>query len=420
MSSFRRYGGLNFSANNNITRSYISNSEQMNINNYSGQQNSKEVFASHIDMSGNSMLHTGSIYFQDGTSISTAGNIGAQGATGAQGNNFWSPTTTGPTGIFYLNGGVAIGGTTITNGYVLDVTGQTILKNNLFMGGASASNRRINACTYQIQSLDNLAIQTGTIYSDNSTTITYGNGITGGNHVFTTVDSTTAALRINSTNITNTVSDSVIIQPLMMQFGTDSIIGQLKFNNFGGVSAGIQSCINFDNSGIPNNTDLRFFTQLDYTNYLERMRIDRSGLVFINYRLTVAGGMTLDEFGNMSLGTINATGAITALSFTATSDYRAKEDIKPLNLEEYSVDNLNPVHFKFKNSGKESIGLIAHELQEYYPFLVEGEKDGEQKQSVNYNGLIGVLIKEIQELKKDLNNTKCLVDQLRNQLNGLN
>jgi hypothetical protein len=150
------------------------------------------------------------------------------------------------------------------------------------------------------------------------------------------------------------------------------------------------------------------------------MRIDRSGLVFINYRLTVAGGMTLDEFGNMSLGTINATGAITALSFTATSDYRAKEDIKPLNLEEYSVDNLNPVHFKFKNSGKESIGLIAHELQEYYPFLVEGEKDGEQKQSVNYNGLIGVLIKEIQELKKDLNNTKCLVDQLRNQLNGLN
>ena len=48
---------------------------------------------------------------------------------------------------------------------------------------------------------------------------------------------------------------------------------------------------------------------------------------------------------------------------------------------------------------------------------MEGEKDGEQKQSVNYNGLIEVLIKEIQELKRDLNNTKCLVDQLRNELN---
>ena len=40
MSTFRRYGGLNFSANNNITKSYISNSEKTNTNNYSGQQNS--------------------------------------------------------------------------------------------------------------------------------------------------------------------------------------------------------------------------------------------------------------------------------------------------------------------------------------------------------------------------------------------
>ena len=77
-----------------------------------------------------------------------------------------------------------------------------------------------------------------------------------------------------------------------------------------------------------------------------------------------------------------------------------KEFIRPLNLEEFSVDNLTPFHFKFKQSGRESIGLIAHELQQYFPFLVEGEKDGLTTQSVNYDGLIGILIKEIQELKK--------------------
>ena len=85
MSSFRRYGGLNYSASNNITRSYISNSEQMNINNYSGQQNSKETFASHVDMSGNSILHTGTIYFQDGTSMNTAPNVGIQSTQGSKG-----------------------------------------------------------------------------------------------------------------------------------------------------------------------------------------------------------------------------------------------------------------------------------------------------------------------------------------------
>jgi hypothetical protein len=35
-----------------------------------------------------------------------------------------------------------------------------------------------------------------------------------------------------------------------------------------------------------------------------------------------------------------------------------------------------------------------------YPFLVTGEKDGENLQSVNYTGLIAILIKEIQDLKE--------------------
>jgi hypothetical protein len=53
-----------------------------------------------------------------------------------------------------------------------------------------------------------------------------------------------------------------------------------------------------------------------------------------------------------------------------------------------------------KKSEKEDIGLIAHELQEEFPFLVTGKKDGKDMQSVNYTGLIGILIKEIQDLKK--------------------
>ena len=126
MSTFRRYGGLNYSANNNITRSRILNSEQLNINNYSGQQNSKEVFASHVDMSGNSILHTGCIYFQDGTSICTGS--GAQGATGAQGDtgptggadSYWTGVS-GPTGIYYTDGNVGIGTTGPT--FNLDVNG---------------------------------------------------------------------------------------------------------------------------------------------------------------------------------------------------------------------------------------------------------------------------------------------------------
>jgi hypothetical protein len=67
---------------------------------------------------------------------------------------------------------------------------------------------------------------------------------------------------------------------------------------------------------------------------------------------------------------------------------------------------LRPVIYKHISSGKTNIGLIAHELQDYYSFLVDGEKDGVNTQSVNYIGLIGVLIKEIQELKREVKEIK--------------
>jgi hypothetical protein len=96
---------------------------------------------------------------------------------------------------------------------------------------------------------------------------------------------------------------------------------------------------------------------------------------------------------------------VTANSFNATSDYRIKSNITSLD-ETYTVDNLNPVTYLNKQTDKQDIGLIAHELQEKYPMLVNGTKDGDSYQNVNYIGLIPVLIKEIQNLKQtvtDLN-----------------
>jgi len=90
---------------------------------------------------------------------------------------------------------------------------------------------------------------------------------------------------------------------------------------------------------------------------------------------------------------------VDASYYNARSDYRIKENIRILD-DAFTVDNLKPVQYNLKESGKESIGFIAHELQEHYPQLVTGEKDGEQMQSINYIGLIPVLVKEIQDLKK--------------------
>jgi hypothetical protein len=45
------------------------------------------------------------------------------------------------------------------------------------------------------------------------------------------------------------------------------------------------------------------------------------------------------------------------------------------------------------------LGFIAHEVQETLPMLVNGIKDGSTNQSINYSGIIPILVAEIQELK---------------------
>jgi len=98
---------------------------------------------------------------------------------------------------------------------------------------------------------------------------------------------------------------------------------------------------------------------------------------------------------------LQVNGVVTATSFNATSDYRIKQNVHSIFEDaSFNVDVLRPVSFINTNLGKQDIGFIAHEVGEHYPYLVNGEKDGEQMQSLNYTGIIGILVKEIQELKR--------------------
>jgi hypothetical protein len=58
------------------------------------------------------------------------------------------------------------------------------------------------------------------------------------------------------------------------------------------------------------------------------------------------------------------------------------------------------VQYNNKSDDSKHFGVIAHELAEIYPELVDGEKNGEIMQSVSYLELIPICINEIQLLKK--------------------
>ena len=114
--------------------------------------------------------------------------------------------------------------------------------------------------------------------------------------------------------------------------------------------------------------------------------------------LLVNAGATFTSFLSGTTGTFIYT--VTANAFNSTSDYRIKDNVRDLSLEKYNTKKLRPVQYYNKKINKEDIGFIAHEVQEEIPFLVTGEKDGEQIQSLNYSGLIGILVKEVQDLKE--------------------
>ena len=101
----------------------------------------------------------------------------------------------------------------------------------------------------------------------------------------------------------------------------------------------------------------------------------------------------------------NFTGIVTATDFNSTSDITLKENVHTVENSLETVESIRGVSFNWKETGKKSYGVIAQELEEILPELVT---DGEIK-TVNYNGIIGVLIEAVKELKaeiEDLKNSK--------------
>jgi hypothetical protein len=119
----------------------------------------------------------------------------------------------------------------------------------------------------------------------------------------------------------------------------------------------------------------------------------------LNKNLFVNGTVAIGRPTVTSGFAVDVSGGIQATNYNLLSDYRIKTNVQELD-GTFHVDNLRPVSYYNTVANKQDIGLIAHEIQQHYPYLVHGEKDAVDYQSVNYTGIIGVLIHEIQELKK--------------------
>lgn len=65
------------------------------------------------------------------------------------------------------------------------------------------------------------------------------------------------------------------------------------------------------------------------------------------------------------------------VTYSTSSDYRLKKDIVDMNTSEAmnKIMSLKPRNFTWIETDEETNGFIAHELQEFFPEAVTGEKD---------------------------------------------
>jgi hypothetical protein len=241
---------------------------------------------------------------------------------------------------------------------------------------------------------------------------------------------TTPALVVNSsgnvgigttspTNLLSIKTASSVIVGIDFNYNTDnSVAGKIGYNQTN------------DTLSIINNSSFASGGINFSTSGSERMRITSGGNVFIGTtselqfgpsKLNIAGdfyngnGISLkttnggsgsqfigfiNESGTV-IGSINRVSSTNAVAYYTSSDYRLKEDLKQIKGLEL-ISKIKVYDFKWKNHTDRMDGVLAHELQEVVPYAVNGEKDAEQMQSVDYSKLVPILVQAIQELKAEI------------------
>tara|TARA_Y100000022_G_scaffold194267_1_gene198408 strand:- start:654 stop:1703 length:1050 start_codon:yes stop_codon:yes gene_type:complete len=113
-------------------------------------------------------------------------------------------------------------------------------------------------------------------------------------------------------------------------------------------------------------------------------------------------------------GNIKSSATISAQDFNTTSDQSLKENILDIEGAVDKLCEIRGVSFDWVGREESSMGVIAQEVENVFPDLVSIT---EPKQ-VNYNGLIGVLIQAVKELKGENELLRAQIHDIMNTINS--
>ncbi|WP_312399956.1 tail fiber domain-containing protein, partial [Chryseobacterium sp.] len=148
---------------------------------------------------------------------------------------------------------------------------------------------------------------------------------------------------------------------------------------------------------------------------------------YVNYRGSGNGGHRFYSLVSgapteaNSLSYLNINGAWSATAYNTTSDVRLKRNIKPVENGLQTILKLNPVSYEKKTNldtkeyKTKEIGFVAQEIREVLPDMVAESEDENKLLSVNYDSLIPVLTKAVQELNSKVDELNAKVQKLESE-----
>jgi hypothetical protein len=313
-------------------------------------------------------------------------------------------TVTSTTEVTNLNASLLRGGIpgsninsfdVVTNGGTQTLTNKTLTLptfggTGVAFNGSTSQTTTVRASAIAGNNTITLPTTTGTLVSTGDTGTVTSNMIADLNITNSDV-SATAAIVYSKLNLTS----SIINTDIAANAGIDT--GKLSANKI---------------SGIPLGSNLNNLTAGSFINYDSGTTYNGSTAITVSVAATTANtGNTVvarNSSGDFTAGTISVTNltasqTVQAQDFNSTSDENLKTNIVTVENGLETIKSLRGVTFDWKSNQKPSIGVIAQELEKVLPELVT---DGDPK-TVNYNGLIGILIEAVKELSAEVENLKA-------------
>ena len=116
--------------------------------------------------------------------------------------------------------------------------------------------------------------------------------------------------------------------------------------------------------------------------------------------LEVTGITTLGDGGADTFvgGDLTVTGKVRASKYSTVSDERLKKDIRKIDSPLEVLAGIEGVIFNWIEDNSRDVGLIAQDVERALPQAVQEIND---VKSVNYNGVIGLLVEAVKELSAE-------------------